>query len=57
MSEIDKAKGKIKQAAGDLTGDDDLRRSGKVDEAAGKVKEVVDKVKKAITNKSDEIQN
>lgn len=57
MSEIDKAKGKIKQAAGDLTNDDDLRREGKVDEAAGKVKEVVDKVKKAITNKSDEIQN
>ncbi len=54
MSEIDKAKGKIKQAAGDLTNDDDLRREGKVDEAAGKVKEVVDKVKKAITNKSDD---
>jgi uncharacterized protein YjbJ (UPF0337 family) len=41
----DKAKGRIKQAAGDLTDNDDLRREGKVDEAAGKVKDAVDAVK------------
>ena len=43
--EGDQAKGRIKQAIGDLTDDKDLKREGKVDEAAGKVKEGVDKVK------------
>ena len=37
----DTAKGRLKRAAGDLTGDDDLRREGKVDEAAGTVKDKV----------------
>jgi uncharacterized protein YjbJ (UPF0337 family) len=50
--ESDKAKGKLKQAAGDLTGNDDLRREGKVDEMAGKAKDVIDKVKKKITKDS-----
>lgn len=48
----DKAKGRIKRAAGDLTGDKDLRREGKVDQAGGTVKEKVgdaaDKVKDAL---------
>ena len=39
---VDQAKGKVKQAAGDLTDDNDLRREGKADEASGKVKEKVD---------------
>jgi uncharacterized protein YjbJ (UPF0337 family) len=47
--ETDKAKGKLKQAAGDLTDDDKLRREGKVDEAAGKVKDAVDKTKDKLT--------
>jgi uncharacterized protein YjbJ (UPF0337 family) len=38
----DDAKGRIKKAAGDLTGDDDLKREGKADQAAGKAKGVVD---------------
>ena len=50
--EADKAKGRIKQAAGDLTDNDELRREGKADEAAGKVKDTVndavDKVKDKI---------
>lgn len=53
----DTAKGRLKQAAGDLTGDDDLRREGKVDEASGTVKEKVgkaaDKVKDALRNDDD----
>ena len=43
--EADKAKGRIKEAAGDLTDNDELKREGKVDQAAGKVKEKVDDVK------------
>jgi uncharacterized protein YjbJ (UPF0337 family) len=48
-ADSDKLKGKIKQAVGDLTGDDDLHREGKVDEMAGKAKDAIDKVKAKIT--------
>ncbi len=47
----DKLKGKVKQAAGDLTGNDKLRREGKIDEAAGKAKDAIDKVKDKLTPK------
>ena len=47
--ERDQAKGRVEQAVGDLTGDKDLKRDGKIDEAAGKVKEGVDKVKDKLT--------
>jgi uncharacterized protein YjbJ (UPF0337 family) len=40
----DDAKGRLKEAAGDLTGDDDLQREGKVDQATGTVKDGVEKV-------------
>jgi uncharacterized protein YjbJ (UPF0337 family) len=39
----------MKEAAGALTGDKDLKNEGKVDQAAGKVKEAVDKVKDKLT--------
>ena len=46
---MDDAKGRVKEAAGDLTGDDELKSEGKVDRASGKVKDAVggaaDKVK------------
>jgi uncharacterized protein YjbJ (UPF0337 family) len=48
--EGDQAKGRIKQAVGDLTDDDELKREGKIDEGAGKVKEAVDKVKDRLTD-------
>jgi uncharacterized protein YjbJ (UPF0337 family) len=42
-------KGRAKEAGGDLTGDDDMKREGKVDQASSSVKEKVgdaaDKVK------------
>jgi uncharacterized protein YjbJ (UPF0337 family) len=37
-------KGRVKEAAGALTGDDKLRREGKLDQATGKVKQAVEKV-------------
>jgi uncharacterized protein YjbJ (UPF0337 family) len=40
---FDKAKGRAKEAAGDLTGDDDLRREGKVDRASGSMKDKLDR--------------
>ena len=38
----DDAKGRIKEAAGDLTGDQDLKNEGKVDRGTGKVKDAAD---------------
>jgi uncharacterized protein YjbJ (UPF0337 family) len=46
----DEAKGRVKQAVGDLTDDKDLKREGKVDEGAGKVKNAVDNVKDKLTD-------
>jgi uncharacterized protein YjbJ (UPF0337 family) len=49
---VDKAKGRVKEAAGDLTGDQSLKNEGKVDRASGSVKDKVgdaaDKVKDAV---------
>jgi uncharacterized protein YjbJ (UPF0337 family) len=46
---VDTAKGRVKEAAGDLTDDDSLKNEGKVDRASGSVKDKVgdaaDKVK------------
>lgn len=39
----DDAKGRLKEAAGDITGDDELQREGKVDKATGAVKDGLDK--------------
>ena len=54
----DDAKGRIKEAAGDLTGDKDLQREGKVDQAGGKLKDGVekatDKVKDALRRDDDD---
>ena len=38
---MDDLKGRAKEAAGDLTDNDDLKREGKVDRAAGKVKDAL----------------
>jgi len=48
----DKTKGRLKEAAGDLTGDQELKDEGKVDRASGKAKDAVggiaDKAKKLL---------
>ena len=48
----DEAKGRVKEAAGDLTDDQSLKNEGKTDRAAGKAKDAVDtgadKVKAAL---------
>jgi uncharacterized protein YjbJ (UPF0337 family) len=49
---VDKAKGRVKDAGGALTDDESLRAEGKVDKASGSVKNAVgktaDKVKDAV---------
>jgi uncharacterized protein YjbJ (UPF0337 family) len=44
----DVAKGRIKEAAGALTGNERLRAEGRADQAVGKTKQAVQKVKKAV---------
>ena len=41
---MDDAKGRLKEAGGDLTDDQDLKNEGKVDRAEGKVKDAADDV-------------
>ena len=41
---VDKAKGKVKQAVGTLTGNDDLKAEGQVDETVGKVEAAVGRI-------------
>ena len=52
---VDKAKGRIKEAAGALTDDPALKREGKLDQLAGDVKDgvekAVDAVKDAVTGR------
>ncbi|HEX4521400.1 MAG TPA: CsbD family protein [Gaiellaceae bacterium] len=43
MGNAQELKGRSKQAAGLMTDDKDLERSGKIDRAAGKAKDTVDK--------------
>jgi uncharacterized protein YjbJ (UPF0337 family) len=54
---VDEAKGRVKQAAGDLTDDKDLKREGKIDRATGDVKDkvgdVADKVKDILDRDRD----
>lgn len=40
----DEIKGRVKEAAGAITDNDQLRREGKIDEATGKVKQAAEKV-------------
>ena len=50
----DEIKGRIKEAAGALTGNDELRDEGKTEQAVGKAEQAVQKtadtVKKAVKN-------
>jgi uncharacterized protein YjbJ (UPF0337 family) len=56
----DQMKGRVKEAVGDITDDDDLKREGKADRLAGEVKEKVgdakDKVEDVIDKTKDVVQ-
>ncbi len=45
---LDKAKGKVKEAAGKLVGNESLEAEGKVDQVSGAVQKKVGDVKEAI---------
>jgi uncharacterized protein YjbJ (UPF0337 family) len=54
---IDEAKGRVKEAAGDLTDDQELKNEGKVDKGVSDIKEKIDdaadKVKEAVGHDRD----
>ena len=54
---IDKTKGKVKQAIGDLTGNKELKHEGERDEAKGKVKGAVEDVKNAVKDTGQAIKD
>ena len=55
-SNIDDAKGRVKEAAGDLTGNDKLKHEGKADQAGAKVKEIVEDVKEKVEEVVDDVK-
>jgi uncharacterized protein YjbJ (UPF0337 family) len=52
----DQAKGRVKEAAGALTGDQRLKREGHADQAKGSLKKAVDRVAETVKghNRSNE---
>lgn len=57
MSNTDDIKGRVKEAAGDLTDNERLQREGKADQAAGKAKEFVDDVKDKADDAVDSVKD
>jgi uncharacterized protein YjbJ (UPF0337 family) len=55
---VDEVKGRTKQAAGDLTDDESLKREGRVDKTVSDIKEkiddVADKVKEKVGGRDDD---
>ena len=48
--------GKVKEAAGDLTDDKDLKRDGKTDQAAGNAKDKIGNVKETAEDAVDKVK-
>ena len=53
---VDDLKGRAKEAAGDLTGNQDLQREGKADQAGASVKDKVNKVADTVKDKIDDLK-
>jgi uncharacterized protein YjbJ (UPF0337 family) len=49
----DEGKGRIKEAAGSLTGDDDLKNEGKADQAKASVKDKIDRAAEKVKGALD----
>lgn len=57
MSNTDDLKGRVKEAAGDLTGNERLEREGKADRAEGKVKDAVDGARDKLGDMADKVRD
>ena len=56
-SNMDKASGRVKQAAGDLTDDQDLKQEGETEETSGKVKGKVEDLKDKVDDAIDSVKD
>ena len=54
---MDQAKGRLKEAAGALKDDGDLKREGKADRATGSVKDKVERAKDWVDDKIDDARD
>jgi colicin import membrane protein len=57
MSIIDKITGRTKKAAGDLAGDDSLRRQGAREERKGEAKDQLDRAQEKVQDKAAEVSD
>jgi uncharacterized protein YjbJ (UPF0337 family) len=53
----DDIKGRAKEAVGDLTDDDELKREGKLDQATGSIKEKLDDAEEWVEDKVDDVRD
>ncbi len=53
----DEVKGRVKEAAGAITDNEELRREGKIDQAAGKVKQAAEKVVEKVQDAAKGVNN
>lgn len=56
-SKIDEMKGRAKEAAGDMTGDGDLQREGRIDQAKADFKDKAGRFADTVSDKIDEYAN
>ena len=56
-AQSDQAKGHAKEAAGLITGDEDLQAQGKAERMAGETREQTDKVKDTVVGGLDKVQH
>jgi uncharacterized protein YjbJ (UPF0337 family) len=54
-SKTDKIKGRIKEAVGALTDNDDLKREGQRDQAVGEVKEAAESAAQRVSNNVEQV--
>jgi uncharacterized protein YjbJ (UPF0337 family) len=55
-SEFDEMKGRAKEAAGDLTEDEDLKREGKIDQLGADIKEKAEAAKDKVDDTVDKVK-
>ena len=53
----DEVKGRLKEAAGVLTGDDKMKRKGQANQASGKVKQAAEEVQKKTEEAIDKVKD
>jgi uncharacterized protein YjbJ (UPF0337 family) len=54
---MDKVKGRVKKAAGDLTDDSKLRKEGRKDERHGKAKEGLEDAKNRVAEEAEKVRS